>query len=284
MRVAVSNLAWEADRDPAVAQALRRSGIDAIDVVPGRYFPDPAAATREQVRAVRDWWREQGMEIVGMQSLLFRADGLNVFGPPDIRDHMLLRLEAVCRLGGWLGAGPLVFGAPRNRDASGLGAGEALDIAVAFFRRLGAIAVRYGVRICVEPVPPRYGCNFMTTSAAAAAVVTAVDHEGIRLQLDTGTLRVTGENVETVLAAQGAVVGHVHASEPDLVALGSLGARGVDHEAVAATLRRLRPDLTVSIEMLPVPEPVAQVEAAARLAQRAYGNVLLDGAAQVAGR
>ena len=44
MRLAISNIAWEVADDAAVADLLQHYQIDAIDVAPGKYFPDPAAA------------------------------------------------------------------------------------------------------------------------------------------------------------------------------------------------------------------------------------------------
>ncbi|UUZ52764.1 hypothetical protein LP419_26580 [Massilia sp. H-1] len=45
MRLSISNIAWELADDEAVAALLRARSIDAIDIAPGKYFPDPAAAT-----------------------------------------------------------------------------------------------------------------------------------------------------------------------------------------------------------------------------------------------
>ncbi len=61
----------------------------------------------------------------------------------------------------------------------------------------------------------------MTTSARDTAhVVASVDHPAIRMQLDTGALTINGEDAESVLASSAPLVGHIHASEPDLIPLG----------------------------------------------------------------
>ena len=80
MRMAISNIAWDVAEDEVIAQLLDRYGIDAVDVAPGKYFPDPANASDDDIKRVRDWWAERGIEITGMQALLFGTSGLNVFG------------------------------------------------------------------------------------------------------------------------------------------------------------------------------------------------------------
>jgi len=271
MRVAISNIAWDVAADAEVAAALQRNGIDAIDVVPGKYFPDPRAATASAIAGVRDWWRGRGIEITGMQALLFGTAGLNVFGSSESQVAMLERLSDVCRIGRGLGASRLVFGSARNRDRSALPDQEVREVAVGFFRRLADIARDHGVAICLEPIPARYGANFMTNSAETADVVSAVDRPAIRMQLDTGALTVNGEDPRRIVTEYGAMIGHVHASEPDLVPLGDGGA---DHATLGALLRDYLPEHVVSIEMLPAANEPGQaaIERALRVAIRHYGN------------
>lgn len=247
MRIAISNIAWDVSEDEQVAALLNKYGVDAIDVAPGKYFPDPKNASSVDIERVRDWWRNHRIEITGMQALLFGTTGLNLFGSNDTQTAMLEHLEAVCRIGAGLGATKLVFGSPKNRDCSVLLGQVARDIAIRFFRQLGDIASRHGVVICLEPNPPCYGANFMTNSADTASIVAAVAHPAIRMQLDTGALNINGEDPRLVVKAYRALIGHVHASEPDLVTLGDGGA---DHAAVALQLSEWLPEQVVTIEML----------------------------------
>jgi D-psicose/D-tagatose/L-ribulose 3-epimerase len=269
MRIAISNIAWEPHEDDDLAGLLQRHGIDAIDVAPGKYFPEPGAATEQEIARVRRWWAERGIEITGMQALLFGTSGFNVFGEPEVQDAMLRHLAAVCRIGAGLGAPRLVFGSPKNRDRSGLDDDRAARMASAFFRRLGDIAQSHGVLICLEPNPPRYGANFMTTSAETARMVDQVSHPAVRMQLDTGALTINGEDPAVVLQNDAARVGHIHISEPDLVPLGD---GGTDHGRVADGLMRFLPDHLVCIEMLATtnePHP-ASVQRALKVAIRHY--------------
>lgn len=248
MRIAISNIAWDVAEDEAVAALLNTHGIDAIDVAPGKYFPDPKIASLGDITRVRDWWHQRGIAITGMQALLFGTTGLNLFGSNESQTAMLDHLEAACRIGAGLGAKKLVFGSPRNRDRSALADQEARDLSIAFFRRLGDIASKHGVVICLEPNPPCYGANFMVNSTETASVVTAVAHPAIRMQLDTGALTIDGEDSRQVMEEYATLIGHVHASEPDLVTLGD---GGTDHAVVAEALTAYLPGQVVTIEMLP---------------------------------
>jgi D-psicose/D-tagatose/L-ribulose 3-epimerase len=269
MRLAISNIAWDANEDEEVAALLQRHAIDAIDVAPSKYFAVPAEATAQDIAKVRAVWADRGIEITGMQSLLFGTTGLNIFGPVETRAAMLDHLAVICRIGGGLGARKLVFGSPRNRDRGEFSDEEVLEIALPFFRYLGQIALDNGVVICLEPNPVRYGANFMTDSGETAAVVRQVGHAGIKMQFDTGALSINAEDAEAVLRDCAPLIGHVHASEADLLPLGEAGG---SHADFAAALRRHLPDHVVSIEMVATktePHPAA-IERAIRVADRHY--------------
>lgn len=247
MRISISNLAWDPDEDGAIASLLQNYAIDAIDVAPGKYFPEFSEATDPEITAVREWWGDRGIAVVAMQSLLFGKPGLNIFGSVEIRNQMLEHFSHVCRIGAGLGASWLVFGSPKNRDRHNLNHAEALNIATPFFRELGDIAQSYQVKICLEPNPPCYGANFMTTVEETAQIVAQVGHPSIRMQFDTGALTINNEDPTTVLQNYAAFFGHIHASEPDLVPLGDVN---TDHGKLAGALKQFFPEKTVSIEML----------------------------------
>lgn len=271
MKLSISNIAWDVGEDSAVVELLHRHGIDAIDIAPGKYFPDPASTDEAHIAAVRQWWLDRGIAIIGMQALLFGTQGLNVFGPAPVQAAMLDHLGHVCRIGAGLGANLLTFGSPRNRDRSGLADAQALDIAVAFFRRLGDVATGTGVQVCLEPNPPEYGANFMVTAEETAAVVRRVDHPAIRMQFDTGAFAMTGEDTDGFLAKNASLVGHVHASEPNLVPLGD-GA--TDHDGMARALGHWLPANIVTIEMVSTqgePHP-ASIDRAIAVALSTYGQ------------
>lgn len=247
MRLAISNIAWNRDEDSSVALLLRKFDINAIDVAPAKYFKNPQKTKDSDIIHVKNWWLDQGVEITGMQSLLFGTSGLNLFGDEAKKQEMLSHLDAICNIAAGLGATNLVFGSPRNRDRTGLNDEEVKDQALDFFYHLGDIAKKQKVYICLEPNPPRYGANFMTNSTDTAAVVKMVNHSAIRMHFDTGAIEINGENPERILKQHANIIKHIHASEPDLVPLGD---GGVNHQLIHEALVNYLPNHVVSIEMV----------------------------------
>lgn len=271
MRLAISNIAWDVTEDEAVASLLKNYQVDAIDIAPGKYFPVPALASDSDIGRAKDWWATRGFEITGMQALLFGTTGLNVFGDDLVQHELLQHLGAICRIGRGLGAKRIVFGSPKNRDRTSLTDAETLKIATHFFRRLGDIALEYNVIICLEPNPTHYGANFMTTSAETAIMVRQIDHPAIFMQLDTGAATMNRENVVTILENCVHLIGHVHASEPNLLPLGD---GGTDHAAVYSALTQYLPQHLVTIEMVATKNEahIASIERALKVAILHYRN------------
>ena len=245
MRISISNIAWEKDEEPEIAELLGRLGVTAVDVAPSKYFQNMSSASDSDIRKVRRFWEERGISIYGMQSLLYGTKGLNVFGDRESQERLLQHLGHVCRIAEGLGARRLVFGSPKNRDRSGLTDGEAEDIALRFFGRLGDIAQSHGVVITLEPNPVCYGTNWITTTKEAHDFVKALGNPGIAMQLDTGTVITNSEDTAEFSEVKD-TVGHVHLSEPGLLPLSLAPA---EHNMVFRAAADIAPG-TVTIEML----------------------------------
>ena len=80
MKLAVSNIAWDAPEDDAVKAALRAGGVHGIEVAPTKFWPDwegmsVAAATAERQRLA-----DSGFAVPALQAILFGRPDLQVFG------------------------------------------------------------------------------------------------------------------------------------------------------------------------------------------------------------
>ncbi|MFO0956825.1 MAG: sugar phosphate isomerase/epimerase [Isosphaeraceae bacterium] len=243
MTLAISNIAWDPAEDDEIGRILREKGVSSVEIAPTKYWPAPALPVGDQVAELRKRWADRGQKIVALQSLLFGRPELSIFGDNAATAEFLARILAIAAD---LGAGPLVFGSPRNRDRGERDLPRAIDEAAAFFRPLARRAHDLGVVIGFEPNPTAYACNFATTVAEALAVVEAVDHPGFGLHLDIGIMHMNGEDpVEAVRKARPRMV-HAHISEPRLAAV---PAGEVDHQAAASALRQAGWNGTLSIEM-----------------------------------
>jgi sugar phosphate isomerase/epimerase len=246
MKLAVSNIAWDAGEDAAIAEVLARHAVRGLEVAPTKVWERPAEVGAAAVERYRRRWRERGIEIVAMQSLLFGQPDLELFNGPEARQRTLAYLSAIIRLGGWLGARALVFGSPKSRALHGMSRVEALEVAVEFFARVAEVAARHGTTVCLEPNPAAYGCEFAQTTAEALDVVRRVDRPGFGLQLDTGSLAMAGEVESGIVADALPWIRHVHVSEPQL---GAVGSAATDHRRIAEALARLGYGGWLSIEM-----------------------------------
>lgn len=272
MKVAISNIAWGVEEEPAVAALMQGLGVRGVEVAPGKIGPRPAEIGEEEVRRYRGFWNERGIEVVAMQALLFGTEGLAIFGDAGSRRAMSEYLVKIIRLGGRLGAKALVFGSPKNRLVGTLSRREVETIGVPFFRELGAVAAENDTCLCIEPNPPAYGADWITTAKEAQAFVALVGQPGFGLHLDAGALHMQGEGAEEIRGA-GSGIMHFHASQPQLAPLQPGGE--VPHERYAEALRAIGYRRWVSVEMRQVSgqtSSVATVETALRCAMGAYGG------------
>jgi D-psicose/D-tagatose/L-ribulose 3-epimerase len=246
VRLTASNIAWKPAEDEAAAEALRQAGAGGVEIAPTAAWPRPLEATAQQVREYRKWWEDRGLRISSMQALLFGKPELRIFGDEAARKATFEHLAGMIRLGGALGAGALVFGSPKNRAVGSMPRAAAEDVAVAFFRGLGEIAVEHGTRLCIEPNPPEYGADFITTAAEGLALVHKAGSKGFCLHLDAGGMTMSKDPLSPEVFAEAV---HFHASEPNLAPVGSGGTGGTDHAAFAGALRAAGYHGWISIEM-----------------------------------
>jgi D-psicose/D-tagatose/L-ribulose 3-epimerase len=257
VKLAMSAIAWEPPEDEAAAGILREHGFEGVELAPTKIFARPEAASDAEVAICRESWQRRGLRIVAMQALLFGHPELTMFG--EARKRTLDYLSGVARLGGRLGAGALVFGSPRNRARGALPFPEAWKSAVEFFRALGSAAAAAGTCLCIEPNPPRYGADFITTSEEALRLVEEVASPGFGLHLDAACALLAGEDFPARLRKSAHALRHVHLSEPDLAPVRKGGS--LDLPAISAALRDIGYSGWVSVEMKPA--GVAAVRAAA---------------------
>jgi sugar phosphate isomerase/epimerase len=271
MRVVMSNLAWDPADDPRAEAALLDAGAAGVELAPTKLWPDPLAAPPDDVAQYRKRWEAAGLPVVSLQSLLFGQPDLLLFGDEATQRRLIAYLQGIIDLASGLGAGPLVFGSPKNRQRGSLTAEEAEERAATVFRELAVYADERGACLCIEPNPVEYGADFVNHAVEGASLARRVDHPGFGLHLDTGSLSLAGDDIPTAIEGSIDVLRHFHCSEPQLVPMGRSGQ--VDHEAAAATLRRVGYEGYVSVEML-VPDgedAIACVSEVASRAVAAYG-------------
>jgi len=246
MKLGISNIAWDARSEEHTSELQSPAMISWVEIAPTKVWSAPDAADQIQIEAIRNSWAKDGFQIAALQSLLFGHPELTVFNGAEARGATEAYLRKIICLAGGLGAGALVFGSPKNRLVNGCPAREIEPIAHSFFRSMAERAVEVKTCFCLEPNPPAYGCDYVTTIAEALRVIREIDHPGLRLNLDTGILTMNGESPEDSIEEAFPWIGHVHVSEPQLAGVGS---GGVDHRRIGRILKDLNYRGWVSIEM-----------------------------------
>jgi sugar phosphate isomerase/epimerase len=176
-------------------------------------------------------------------------------------------LIAVGRVAGWAGAGPMVFGSPKNRLKGELSHNEAIRQAAELFREVGDACAEAGSCLVIEANPVAYGADFCNTLAQAAELVVAVDSPGFGLHVDAGGMALGGENFEPALRQSAHLLRHVHASQPNLV---SFSEPDPVHERIAGVLHEIGYAGSIAIEMRAQPEGMEAVRQAVAEVRRIY--------------
>ncbi|WP_420587417.1 sugar phosphate isomerase/epimerase family protein [Ruegeria sp.] len=230
MKLSVSNIAWPSEQRGAAYDLLRDHGVSGLEFAPGLLFPGhdaPLGATAQDCNEVIAELSAYGLRPSSMQSLLFGVPDAHLFGPPKAQQTLQDTMQAAIGLAARLNCRNLVFGSPANRlipdEMSPI---QAQTIWHDSFQRLGDMAASREVVVALETNPVQYGTNFMTTIAETLAVVRAVDHPAVQMNLDLGAAILTGE-IETVddwLAPALDASHHVHLSAPDLAPLSTQAA------------------------------------------------------------
>jgi sugar phosphate isomerase/epimerase len=264
--MAISNIVLpDGVSDPAACAVFSRMGYSGIEIAPGKSVPGwPVAPT--QLSETRATIEGEGLRIVAMQGILFGISGVALFGAEGARARLRDHLAKVARVAGALGAGACVFGAPGVRDPGDLTPDAAFRIAADFFGYLAPLFAEEGTTLAFEANAPVYGCKFATTTREALDLVKAIDHPGVRLQIDTGTVFLNQEDPAVIVEAA-PYASHFHVSEPQLVVLGS---SGVDHGPIAAALGEAVYDGWISVEMKATGEWQDAAAGAAELISELY--------------
>ena len=217
--ISVSNIAWLPEQDFEVSKYLKHAGIHAIEIAPTRYFPDLDKATKEDFTNLRAHWNGLGIHISSMQSLLFNRPDLQLFGHPRSRAQLTNLLLKLSDFADILGAGPMVFGSPKNRSRNGLDIEKAKYMARLFFTILDASWKNEGTFIAFEANPEVYGCNFITRTSEALEFVNSLSLKNMRWHFDLACTELAGESPIDLISEATNLPSHIHISESNLLPL-----------------------------------------------------------------
>jgi sugar phosphate isomerase/epimerase len=268
MRLAVSNLAIPRSSGPRDLTYLRSLGVNGIEVAPTRLAPWEELDARI-LDDYRSMLADAGLVVSSLQALLFGKDEACLLGNEQSFGRMLDHLTAVAEIGARLGASIGVFGAPRNRRRRDMERATAWSLGCERLERLAAAVEPFGFALVLEPVPAAYGGDFLTQAAETLQMVGEVNRPGLRAHLDTGCIKLGGDDIAVAIHGAGEALSHFHIAEPGLSGFDTPLA---DHEAAASALRQVGYRGWLAIEMLEQAGGLTDVVAAVRFATSCYGD------------
>lgn len=216
MKLSASTIGWTRSDDEAVFSLLKKYGFEGVDVAPSTIWENHLSASDKEIADFKKKLAGRGLRPAGMQSLLFNNPELVIFESEEARKKTFARIAYMLEFAGKLGISAVVFGSPQNRKM-GEETAEKWNIASLFFAQLGDTALAHDTTLCLEPNPESYGTDFLTTTKGTFEFVQEINHPGLRVNLDTGTMIINQEDPEHLISRYAHLIGHTHISMPNLL-------------------------------------------------------------------
>lgn len=247
VKLAVSNVAWyhkEIDRFIGLISEL---GCDGIELATSMIWDEPIDVSIGERRALKRKIEEQGLQVTGLQSLLYTRQDLKLFESEELRIETLDYFTKLMDLCNDLGGKLLIFGSPRNRnfDVDRISSELAYSIAREFFGEVGERAKERDVVFCIEPLG-KVETNFINTVYEAEKFIQDIGSNGIGLHIDVKGLIDEDEYHAPYLRESFSHAMHVHINDPGLKAP---GVTGFDHGSISKIIKSSRYSKFLSIEM-----------------------------------
>ena len=257
-RYAICNELFEGWSLEQVAAFAAEVGYEGLELAPFTLCRDVRQVQPAERKAIRRTIESAGLKAVGLHWLLARTEGLQLNDPdPTVRERTAQYLLALIDLCADLGGQVLVFGSPQQRSfRPGWVREEAMDSAVAIFRRCGERAQARGVVFCLEPLT-MLETDFITT-ASAAEMVRRVDHPGFQMMVDVRAMSYEDQPIPKIIREMAPYIRHVHLNDPNRL---GPGMGEVDFEPILRALREVGYEGWLSVEPFdfsPGPERIAR--------------------------
>ncbi len=266
MRLSVSNLALPENSDE-YWRSSRDAGVEGIEVAPTRIAAwDQLSGKR--LEAYRSMLAYNGLVVSSLQAIFYGVPDIALLQDKAAFDRMHDHLRVVAEIGASLGAGVVVFGAPKQRSRGEMSAADAFRLGAERLAILAETMGKSGLAIGLEPVPSTYNGDFLPTWQEVDAMVRHVDHPALRVHLDTGCVLLGDGDIAEAITSTRDLLVHFHIAEPMLT---GFDAPQADHAKAAMQLDEIAYLGWLAIEMLEQkPDPFAALEKAVEFAMSKY--------------
>lgn len=218
MKLSVSNILWNVEDDDKIFKILNKNNITCIDIAPTKYHDIVNYFNPEDFVKIKNFWNENSIQITGMQSLFFGLPKITMFENEYSRQILIKHLKKIFIIADILEVKYLVFGSPsiRKYQMSDLNKSY-YEIAKEFFLEVSEILSKYNSKICIEPNPKDYGCDFINNSYECFEFINDINKPNIKAHFDLGSSVLNKENIEQVFKDGIEFINYFHISEPYLM-------------------------------------------------------------------
>ena len=190
-------------------------GFDAIEIAPFTIAQSVRQITAETRRLLRHLATQTGLEIAGIHWLLAHTEGYHLTHPdPEVRRRTIEYMQDLVRFATDIGARVAVVGSPQQRAVA---PGVSYTQAWAWFKEaMVACAELPGATdftICVEPLCPETGNNFILHAAEARRMIQEINRPNVRVILDTYSSTHGEADFPAEIRATGALLRHFHCND-----------------------------------------------------------------------
>lgn len=240
MKLSISNIAWNKEKDKEMYEYILQYKFNGIEIAPTKIFEENPYSHIEEAKQ----WKQKlenryQLKISSMQSIWYGKQG-NIFNQEEANKFIEYTKKAI-EFANKIDCENLVFGCPKNRIMQ---KNQKEEDVLYFFKTLGDFAKEKQTVLAIEPNPIIYGTNFINYTNQAFKFVKKVNSEGIKVNVDFGTIIQNNENLNDVFENID-LVNHIHISEPNLVKI----ERRREHKELAKFLKDIDYRKYVSIEM-----------------------------------
>ncbi|HHY46097.1 MAG TPA: sugar phosphate isomerase/epimerase [Firmicutes bacterium] len=214
-----------------------------------------------KVEVIRDLVKSHGLVVPAIGTgQAYGEDGLSFADPSEtIRRETRRRVRSHIELASYLGGAPVIIGLIRGRVQPGVTRKEALGWVQGELAEAASYAASRGTSLVIEPIN-RYETDIVNTVDEAIELIETVGKPNVGLLLDTFHMNIEEPDMLLSIRRAAPYIKHVHFADSNRWAP---GCGHLDFAEITRLLRDVGYEGFVSAEILPRPDPVKAVEAAA---------------------
>ncbi len=251
MNYAICNETFQDWNLEETCREVAGAGYQGIEVAPFTLGKDVRAIGSHERQEFASIAQRAGLQVVGLHWLLVSPPDLSLTSQDEaVRAETADYLAALVDFCSDLGGRIMVLGSPAQRR---IPAGDTREIAAD--RLLACLspaldrAVRQGVTICLEPLPPPES-ELVLNLQEAVDLVRRVDHPNLRTILDVKSASSQPQPIPDLIRQYAPLIAHVHANDANRRAPGY---GDVDFVPILAALRDIGYTGYISIEVFDNP-------------------------------